>query len=102
MLIAHRLSTINLADRVILLDDGQVLATGTHTELLANIPRYSAILQQQAVAHQPVVEPEQEREDESDVEHRARLAAMMRDGQNNDRGGPGGPGSVGPGGGISQ
>ncbi|MAW29498.1 MAG: ABC transporter ATP-binding protein [Gammaproteobacteria bacterium] len=102
VLIAHRLSTINLADRVILLDDGQVLATGTHTELLANIPRYSEILQQQTVAHQPVVESEQEPEDESDVQHRARLAAMMRDGHNNDRGGPGGPGPGGPGGGMSR
>jgi len=44
ILIAHRLSTIALADRVILIDDGKVAATGTHTNLLATEPRYSAIL----------------------------------------------------------
>ena len=44
ILIAHRLSTIALADRVILLDDGRVAATGTHEELLASNPRYAAIL----------------------------------------------------------
>ena len=44
ILIAHRLSTIALADRVILLDDGLVAATGTHEHLLATNPRYAAIL----------------------------------------------------------
>ena len=44
ILIAHRLSTIALADRVILLDDGRVADTGTHEDLLANNPRYAAIL----------------------------------------------------------
>jgi ATP-binding cassette subfamily B protein len=44
ILIAHRLSTIALADRVILLDQGRVAATGTHDELLATNPRYAAIL----------------------------------------------------------
>ncbi len=44
ILIAHRLSTIALADRVILLADGRVAATGTHSDLLATDPRYSAIL----------------------------------------------------------
>lgn len=44
ILIAHRLSTIALADRVILLDQGRVAATGTHEELLATNSRYAAIL----------------------------------------------------------
>jgi len=44
ILIAHRLSTIALADRVILLDNGVVAATGTHDELLTTNPRYAAIL----------------------------------------------------------
>ena len=46
LIIAHRLSTISLADRVAVLEDGRILAIGTHTELLANEPRYSAILAQ--------------------------------------------------------
>ena len=40
IVIAHRLSTISLADRVIFMDNGQVVADGTHTELLATEPRY--------------------------------------------------------------
>ncbi len=44
ILIAHRLSTIALADRVILIEDGKVSATGRHHDLLATNPRYAAIL----------------------------------------------------------
>ena len=44
LLISHRLSTIALADRVVLLRNGQVLADGTHEELLANEPYYAQVL----------------------------------------------------------
>lgn len=44
LLIAHRLSTIALADRVALLQDGHIVATGTHEELLATDPRYAEVL----------------------------------------------------------
>ena len=44
IVIAHRLSTISLADRVILLDGGQVAADGTHAELMATEPRYVEVL----------------------------------------------------------
>ncbi len=46
IVIAHRLSTINLADRVVLMEGGQVVADGTHTHLLTTEPRYAAILTQ--------------------------------------------------------
>jgi ATP-binding cassette subfamily B protein len=48
LIIAHRLSTISLADRVILLDGGQIVADGTHAELLASTPLYSEVLAQAA------------------------------------------------------
>ena len=47
ILIAHRLSTISLADRVVLIDEGKAIATGTHQHLLETVPRYSEILSQQ-------------------------------------------------------
>ncbi len=44
IVIAHRPGTIALADRVVLLDEGRVAATGTHQELLATNDRYRAVL----------------------------------------------------------
>ena len=44
IIIAHRLSTIALADRVILMDEGRVVADGTHLELMRDEPRYAEVL----------------------------------------------------------
>ena len=44
VLIAQRVSTISLADRVVLIEDGVVVADGTHSELMANDQRYVSIL----------------------------------------------------------
>jgi ATP-binding cassette subfamily B protein len=46
LIIAHRLSTISLADRVAVVENGRVIAEGTHTALLATEPRYVEILAQ--------------------------------------------------------
>ncbi|HLI73297.1 MAG TPA: ABC transporter ATP-binding protein [Acidimicrobiales bacterium] len=46
LIVAHRLSTISLADRVILLEGGNVVADGTHAELLATTPLYGEVLAQ--------------------------------------------------------
>jgi ATP-binding cassette subfamily B protein len=48
LLIAHRMSTISLAGRVVLLDEGRIIADGTHAELSATVPRYLEILAQAA------------------------------------------------------
>ena len=49
IVIAHRPGTIALADTVVLLDDGRVLASGPHDDLLASVPRYREVLA--AMAH---------------------------------------------------
>ena len=44
LIIAHRTSTLALADLVVFLEDGAVVAVGTHDELLETIPRYGEVL----------------------------------------------------------
>jgi ATP-binding cassette subfamily B protein len=44
LIVAHRVSTIALADRVLFMQDGSIVATGTHTELLAANADYEAMV----------------------------------------------------------
>jgi ATP-binding cassette subfamily B protein len=44
ILIAHRRSTLRLAQRIIVIEDGRVVAEGTHEELLVASPAYVALL----------------------------------------------------------
>jgi ATP-binding cassette subfamily B protein len=44
IIIAHRPATIALADRVVLIGDGKVIADGTHDELLATSSEYREVL----------------------------------------------------------
>ncbi|MHB8244747.1 MAG: ABC transporter ATP-binding protein [Acidimicrobiales bacterium] len=44
LIVAHRLSTISLADRVVLLDEGRIVADGKHAELLETSPLYAEVL----------------------------------------------------------
>jgi ATP-binding cassette subfamily B protein len=46
LIVAHRLSTIGLADRVVLLDSGHIVADGTHSELMESSSLYVEVLAQ--------------------------------------------------------
>lgn len=48
IVIAHRLSTIAKLDRIIVLDDGQIIEQGSHGELLANNGIYAKLWQHQS------------------------------------------------------
>ncbi len=43
LIIAHRLTTARFADRIIVLDEGQVVEQGTHTELVGRNARYARL-----------------------------------------------------------
>ena len=47
LVIAHRLSTIQHADQILVVDKGEIVERGTHTELLANSKGFYAKLSQQ-------------------------------------------------------
>ncbi|HOU14640.1 MAG TPA: ABC transporter ATP-binding protein [Anaerolineae bacterium] len=47
LIIAHRLSTIENADKIVVLKDGSILATGTHGDLLETCPFYRDLYQKQ-------------------------------------------------------
>jgi ATP-binding cassette subfamily B protein len=56
IIIAHRPATIALADRVVLLGDGRVVADGTHDELLATNARYREVLARAEAAEMEALE----------------------------------------------
>ncbi|MEA3218442.1 MAG: ATP-binding cassette, subfamily bacterial, partial [Acidimicrobiia bacterium] len=44
LLVAHRRSTLQLAERIVVVDDGRVVAEGTHSTLLEGCPLYRELL----------------------------------------------------------
>ena len=51
VLISHRFSSVRMADRILVLADGQVEAMGTHEELLAQRGRYAELFELQAAGY---------------------------------------------------
>jgi ATP-binding cassette subfamily B protein len=45
--VAQRVSTIVDADQIVVLEDGAVVGTGTHDELLGSCPTYAEIVESQ-------------------------------------------------------
>ena len=47
ILIAHRISTVEKMDKIVFVDDGRVIAVGSHTELLVTCPEYATMVELQ-------------------------------------------------------
>lgn len=52
VLISHRFSTVRMADRILVLKDGEILELGSHEELLQNKNLYSELFNYQAQGYQ--------------------------------------------------
>ena len=48
LVIAHRLSTIQNADEIIVMEQGEIIESGTHNELIQNNGTYSQLLNNQS------------------------------------------------------
>ena len=47
ILIAHRISTVEKMDKILFIDEGTVIASGTHTELYESCPEYKTMVELQ-------------------------------------------------------
>jgi ATP-binding cassette subfamily B protein len=68
LIVIHRPSTVALADRVALLQNGVITHVGTHSELLATVPAYRAVLSAEA-----------DHETSADADHQASSADADRE-----------------------
>jgi ATP-binding cassette subfamily B protein len=51
LFISHRFSTVRMADRIVVLENGQIAEEGSHEELVALAGRYSEMFELQAASY---------------------------------------------------
>jgi subfamily B ATP-binding cassette protein MsbA len=56
LIVAHRLGTILSADRIAVLDQGRIVASGTHGELMQKSPVYRRLVETQLIASDTVLD----------------------------------------------
>jgi ATP-binding cassette subfamily B protein len=89
LIIAHRLSTISLADRVVVLEGGRIVADGRHDDLMRDVPLYREILAHAEEEYERVHEYDEEADEEEARRRRiAQLAGGPTDGNGSGRAGP--------------
>ena len=47
LVVAHRLSTVETADRILVIEDGRLVESGAHAELIARNGAYAALYQRE-------------------------------------------------------